>query len=797
MSSLRTGLINVNGLRGKIDEVTRIGEELQLDFIVVTETWLRPTDIIHTDWRVLDTRNEDRTSQRRGYDGVAVLFRPRSQWQHPAVHRGSGVDGHAMWISMGGITFGCLYLPPRMDHGQAIAMMTPPSDAREKWVMMGDLNARMGRRTGDTAVNDRGRRLAPWLMEHGGTIRNDEGDGGKWTYISNSGRSVIDLVITNTAADSALMEIKVHEDLDIGGSDHRLVTCQWATARMPRRGQQQESDHPGWCLHPVDHMKPNQDGEAVWRALKQMRKKMAQKIQEHLAPVALDTERRISARIEDLTERQQLADQLDERIRRACHETAEETLPRRSGRQRHWKWFWTSELDAAVQERRRMYRAWHTCSCPHGQAHLWERYKELDKKVKKMIARAKKNKFREFAERISTADHGELTKTYRYMVRKRRGQSALVASSEEQTAADECAAWFERIYDGATQSPWEQEALPPDSPLHAEAESASAADFPGATAMKAMKKCGRGRAPGPDRFTVELLLATTGIYETRAAREAARSRGSTATRFAVLLDSDSEETEAESTQDQDGPLAQAGLCEALDWLFSQWWRMGVTPTSWNQSYVVPLYKGKGARTAVANHRPVVLSSVFRKIFEKAILGHLQHQAGALDIRQGGFREKRGTLEQAVNLHEVIQLLKKDGHSPVLAFLDIKSAYDRVDHATLWSKCKARGINGRLLSILQSLFSRISMSVVVRGERSYTIRPRCGLLQGSILSPLLFSIFIDDLPSAFAEAAPGCIVGDSINVNSLLFADDVALIAKTPEDMQRQLDAATSHAEAHL
>src|SRR5690242_8890559 len=112
MSSLRTGLINMNGLRGKIDEVTGIAEEMELDFIVVTETQLRPTDIIHTNWRVLDTRNETRSLQQRGCDGVAVLFRPKSQWQHPAVHRGSGVDGHAIWISVGGITFGCLYLPP-------------------------------------------------------------------------------------------------------------------------------------------------------------------------------------------------------------------------------------------------------------------------------------------------------------------------------------------------------------------------------------------------------------------------------------------------------------------------------------------------------------------------------------------------------------------------------------------------------------------------------------------------------------------------------------------------------------
>ncbi len=130
---------------------------------------------------------------------------------------------------------------------------------------------------------------------------------------------------------------------------------------------------------------------------------------------------------------------------------------------------------------------------------------------------------------------------------------------------------------------------------------------------------------------------------------------------------------------------------------------------------------------------------------------------------------------------------------MLAFLDIKSAYDRVDHAILWDKCKACGIKGQLLSILQSLFSGIAMSVVVRGERSYTIRPRCGLLQGSILSPLLFSIFIDDLPKELAAAAPGCVVGDGIVVNSLLFADDVVLIAKTPADMQLLLDTATEHA----
>jgi len=102
---------------------------------------------------------------------------------------------------------------------------------------------------------------------------------------------------------------------------------------------------------------------------------------------------------------------------------------------------------------------------------------------------------------------------------------------------------------------------------------------------------------------------------------------------------------------------------------------------------------------------------------------------------------------------VIQLLKKDGDPPVLALLDIKSAYDHAGHATRRATCRARRITGRLLSILQPLFSGILMMVMVGGEKSWATQPRCGLLQGSILPPLLFSTFIDDLAKALANAAP--------------------------------------------
>ncbi|KAG0866872.1 hypothetical protein G6F15_012555 [Rhizopus arrhizus] len=131
--------------------------------------------------------------------------------------------------------------------------------------------------------------------------------------------------------------------------------------------------------------------------------------------------------------------------------------------------------------------------------------------------------------------------------------------------------------------------------------------------------------------------------------------------------------------------------------------------------------------------------------------------------------------------------------PVVAFLDIKSAYDTVDRRVIWDALSRSGASSPFLSLLVHLFDDVSVSVLVSNHSSTAFSPVTGVLQGSVLSPHLYSVYINTLPSLLRQvAAPATHLVPSsgrsdagmVPVNSLLFADDVAVIgsAKSVKEM---------------
>jgi hypothetical protein len=113
---------------------------------------------------------------------------------------------------------------------------------------------------------------------------------------------------------------------------------------------------------------------------------------------------------------------------------------------------------------------------------------------------------------------------------------------------------------------------------------------------------------------------------------------------------------------------------------------GVVPKSWTRARIHPVPK-KGDLTKISNYRPISLTEVGRKLFEAMLLPYLTSLVEPLSVEQGGFRAKRGTMDQVAALQEWISQsisLKRDRF---MAFLDIKAAYDQVDRRILWSRCR--------------------------------------------------------------------------------------------------------------
>lgn len=198
---------------------------------------------------------------------------------------------------------------------------------------------------------------------------------------------------------------------------------------------------------------------------------------------------------------------------------------------------------------------------------------------------------------------------------------------------------------------------------------------------------------------------------------------------------------------------------------------GITPRSWNSSDCVLLLKDQANPFATAT-RPISLTPTLRRYFEGILLRKFTEENVAwqkTSTIQHGFKKGFGVISQLINAHECSLL----GYTSQ-TFLDLRSAYDRVPHAVLMNKLVMRGATERDRSLIHSLMIEDAQSyLIVNGIRSANaIRRKHGLYQGSLLAPLLFNVFIDDLVTQLT------IPDNNGIVPNMAFADDIKVSAKT-------------------
>ena len=209
-------------------------------------------------------------------------------------------------------------------------------------------------------------------------------------------------------------------------------------------------------------------------------------------------------------------------------------------------------------------------------------------------------------------------------------------------------------------------------------------------------------------------------------------------------------------------------------------RSGVFPERWKQANIIPLYK-KGDKKDPSNYRSVSLLPLFGKILERVVYGELyRHVAPVLSQHQHGFVPRRScTTNLSIYLKHAWEAMS-DGHQTDVIYTDYSAAFQSVKHALLIHKLKhSYHLNDTALNWFVSYLSDRRQRVIVNGKASDWKPVTSGVPEGSLLAPLLFSMFINDLP---CELESGC----------LMYADDVKIYRKiiSPADelsLQRDLD----------
>ncbi|KAK0134946.1 LINE-1 reverse transcriptase [Merluccius polli] len=222
------------------------------------------------------------------------------------------------------------------------------------------------------------------------------------------------------------------------------------------------------------------------------------------------------------------------------------------------------------------------------------------------------------------------------------------------------------------------------------------------------------------------------------------------------------------------------------------WTSGAVPLDWQTGVVVPLFK-KGDRRVCSNYRGITLLSLPGKVYSGVLERRVRRIVEPrIQEEQCGFRPGRGTVDQLYTLCRILEgaWFAQPVH---MCFVDLEKAFDRVPRGVLWGGSPGVRVSDPLIRAVHSLYDRCQSLVRIAGNKSDLFPVRVGLRQGCPLSPILFIIFMDRI-SRHSQGVEGVRFGD-LRIGSLLFADDVVLMASSDRDLQLSLDRFAAECEA--
>ena len=225
---------------------------------------------------------------------------------------------------------------------------------------------------------------------------------------------------------------------------------------------------------------------------------------------------------------------------------------------------------------------------------------------------------------------------------------------------------------------------------------------------------------------------------------------------------------------------------------------GVYPEMWSKGLIIPIYKNKGDRKDPNNYRGITLLSCVGKLFTSVLNERLKAYCATNNIineNQAGFRSKYSTTDHIFSLKVLVDLFFRSKQKLYCAFVDYMKAFDTVWRDGLWHKLHQNGISktSKVYKIIVNMYDGIKSCVFSANEKTNYFTSNAGVRQGENLSPLLFSLFINDLEEYLVTKGNEFLnfkderCNDYLRLLVLLYADDTIVLSNSPAGLQKGLN----------
>jgi len=757
-SSIRFSCVNVRGLMGKIhDFAARLASPTAGDLIGVCETWLRDGEPVPA----IDCFQWEQTAPIsapdegiRGAGGVGV-------WTNSSL---AGVvcvekSERVMWYRVTGaharathVAFCYAPVEGKTDEAKVFWDLlddnTAKFSAKGDIVILGDLNGRVGECTGDTVLNSNGKRILSFCDTHRLAILNEAHAKGKQTFFGHDdANSIIDYVLVSRAARDRVVVMGVCDDtID---SDHREVFLEWRTDTQ-RVKKQRPKNRRRWKM-------PRSEEEWL-----QYRGISAHNLTLWAGAMAHTIAKGDAhAQVEFVWRT----------FKRAVIDSADASLKRYTsyGRGSLSAFRADPEVVSLLAERtvaHQRYRA----AAGDDRVPAAKVLQNTRKRVSKLVRKKARAATRAGVDRLLELDNEGTSSQFWKQVRRvdskhkttalpaavQRPDGSLATTKEEMI---EC--WAEHY---RRQGELKENTLFDSARFVSVSERVRLAAATGEPAVRnsvdlghaitlaevqaALKRCASGKSSDPNMLVNELFTKSSPMME-----------------------------------------------RALLHVFSTAWSAGYVPRDWLRAHVVPIYKNTGTKTDPASYRPIALMSVVAKMYETIInqrVTKFLEENKKIGPEQAGFRKGMGCIDHIFALHETLAERREQGKPTYLCFLDLSKAYDLTWRDGVFDHLLSLGIHGKIWNVMRDLYRAVETSVIVNGIGSKYFKTMLGVRQGSVLSPVLFSVFISAVINEWRAKGIGVKVAGK-QVGGLLFADDIVLMADSEIELRKALQVMEQYA----